>query len=428
MGLIAALLVAVMAPGAALAADKGKAADPNAIPADSRKKGMAEAPKVVQAAGLACTVTDARLVGTVSANKATNTPARDFYEVACNEGVGYVLGAQKDGPVDVNSCIETYGGTVACKLPANLDPRVALGAALTKAGSPCTAENVRGIGQTASGAFIEVACQGGVGYIVQGSKPFDVNKPMKPTNCLAYDAQPGGQLKCTLAEPATRLQVVDKLVGDAKVTCGVKDRRYIGTFKDGSEGYEVSCTQGKGYVLKVSSKGVVAQECTQAPGLCELVDARAAMSEQAALYTRLAKAAGSSCDVASYALFPSQPGKEVLELTCKDGAEMVGVFPVGGKGEVYDCGRAMIAGYKCGPGKAKYDSLTADLRTLGKTECVVSDVALRAKSDKGQPQIEVACTDGKPGYLVQYENPNKPVEALGCRLTGCTLPTNRPKS
>src|SRR5262249_6387820 len=152
------------------------------------------------------------------------------------------------------------------------------------------------------------------------------------------------------------------------------------------------------------------------------------MTEQAALYTRLAKSSGSDCDVASYAAFPTQPGKDVLELTCKNGNDMVGIFPVGGKGEVLDCARAMIEGYKCGPGKTKFDGLTADLVKLGKSECVVSDVSLRGKSTKGNPQIEVACSDGKPGYVVEYSNPTTPVEAIGCRLAGCAMPANRPKS
>jgi len=130
-------------------------------------------------------------------------------------------------------------------------------------------------------------------------------------------------------------------------------------------------------------------------------------------------------------VFPSQPGQEVLELTCKDGKEVVGVFPAKGAGSVYDCGHALIAGYKCAPGKLDYSSLTADLKSLGKSDCSVSEVANRAKSSKGNPQIEVACADGLPGYVIEYTNPAKPVpaEALGCRLVGCAMPANnKPKA
>lgn len=429
-GLIAAVLVALAAPGAAFAADKkadAKAAQP-AVSADAIKKGMAQAPAYVQQAGLTCSVKNARLIGSVPADKKTNTPAREFYEVACNEGVGYVMGAAKGGAVDVNNCLETLGGSTSCLLPENANAMSPLGAAMAKNGVNCTPEKVRGIGQTTNDSFLEVACQGGVGYIVQAAKPADLSKPLKMNNCLAYDAS-SGQLKCTLYDHAARLAVIDRLVTDAKVTCAIKDKRYIGQFKDGSEGYEAACNDGKGYVLKVDAKGVVSsQECVKAPGLCELIDARQAMSEQASLYTRLAKSAGSNCDVDKYALFPSTPGKEVLELQCKDGSSAVGIFPTSGKGEVLDCAHGMIAGFRCGQGRMKYDPVTADLKKLGKADCAVSEMSVRGKTAAGISQVEVACADGLPGYIVMYSNPTTPTEAVGCRLTQCTLAANKPKS
>jgi hypothetical protein len=316
---------------------------------------------------------------------------------------------------------------VACVLPANANPNAALGPALEKAGYNCPIEKARGIGQTPTQTVLEVACQGGRGYIVMGSKPLDLAKPLSVNNCLANDVG-SSNLKCTLNDAAVRFAAVDNFVAQAKITCTVKERRYIGVFKDGAEGYEASCNEGKGYVLKVAKNGAVsADECAKNPGLCELTDARQAMSEQAALYTKLAKSAGSNCEVAEYALFPAQQGREVLELVCKDGSSAVGIFPASGKGEVYDCARALIAGFRCGKTKPNYNSLTADLRKLGKQDCVVSDVVLRSR-DGGKQQVEVACADGLPGYMVQYSNPSTPVEAIGCRLTACGLPSNRPKS
>jgi hypothetical protein len=427
LGLIAALMVAVMAPHAAFAADKKDGPPP--VTAAAKKKGMADAPKVIQAAGLSCQPVDARMIGSVPEDKKNNTPARDFYEVACQGGAGYVIAANKGGDgAEVNSCIETVGGSLTCLLPENADVTASLQPALQKAHVPCTVDKVRGIGSTSTSSLLEVSCQGGAGYVLRGSKPFDPTKEIKAENCIAYD---GGtsNIKCTLNDASVRMQAIDKYVTAANVPCTVKERRFVGVFKDGSEGYEVACNEGKGYILKVASTGAVTpEECVKAPGLCELSDARQAQTEQAALYTRLAKQAGANCDVASYAMFPSQQGKDVLELTCKSGVDMVGIFPVGGKGQVLDCGRAIIEGYKCAPGKAKYDGLTADLQKLGKSECVVSEVSPRAKSAKGNAQIEVACTDGKPGYLMEYSSATTPVQAIGCRLAGCVMPANKPKT
>ena len=94
-----------------------------------------------------------------------------------------------------------------------------------------------------------------------------------------------------------------------------------------------------------------------------------------------------------------------------------------------DCDHALVAGYRCAPGKANYSGLTADLKKLGKPDCAVSEIQLRTKNPKGNLQIEVACKDGLAGYVVEYSNPLTPVEAIGCRLTSCGLPANnRPKS
>jgi hypothetical protein len=317
---------------------------------------------------------------------------------------------------------------VPCKLADNVAPEALLQKAMN-ATTPCTLEKTRMIGQVTDGVYLETLCKEGTGYVVKTSRPLDFNKPIKADDCLMYDVA-STNVKCTLVEPAARLAVVDAYAAKANVGCTPTNRRYIGPLKDGTTAFEVSCQGGKGYVLKVDSKAAVTPlECLKVPTLCELTDSRQALTEQAGLYTNLAKQAGSNCDVASYAVFPSQPGQEILELTCKDGAEVVGVFPAKGKGSVYDCGHAIIAGYKCAPGKQNYATLTADLKKLGKTDCAVSDVANRAKSSKGNPQIEVACADGLPGYVVEYTDPATPAEALGCRLVGCALPANnKPKA
>ncbi len=433
LGLLAALLAAFLMPAAgALAADKAPAAAAGYKP-DQVKRGMAEAPAAVQGAAIPCQMSGAAWIGAAPADKKTNTPAKDLYEVACSGSMGFIIQTVKGGgEIQAFSCLESVGGGgLPCKLAENANPEHLMQAALQKNGTACELEKTRMIGQVAEGVYLEALCKGNSGYIVKTSRPLDFNKPIKADDCLMYDVA-STNVKCTLVDQAARLAVVDAYAAKANVGCTPTNRRYIGPLKDGTTAFEVSCQGGKGYVLKVDSKQAVAPlECLKVPTLCELTDSRQALTEQAGLYTNLAKQAGSTCEVASYAVFPSQPGQEVLELTCKDGKEVVGVFPAKGAGSVYDCGHAIIAGYKCAPGKQDYSSLTADLKTLGKSDCNVSEVANRAKSSKGNPQIEVACADGLPGYVVEYTNPAKPVpaEALGCRLVGCALPANnKPKA
>ena len=104
------------------------------------------------------------------------------------------------------------------------------------------------------------------------------------------------------------------------------------------------------------------------------------------------------------------------------------MFPATGKGQVVDCGRALVAGYKCGLGKVDYASLTADLRKFDQKTCVVSDSRLAAKTTKGTTLLEVACADGFKGYMIEYQTAPTvtAINATGCAFTGnCQLPTNK---
>ena len=435
IGLAAALLVAVLAPVAVMSAPK---AAPPAVTDAQRKQGMAETPAIVQAAGLPCQVSDARFVGKSPEDKKANKPAQSYYEVACGAGnEGYVLQASPGAPTTAFSCIEADTSSdpgkpppLPCILPANADPKVALAPMLSKAGAACTPTQARGIGQTKSQTFLEVACQEGAGYIVIASAPFDGSKGLQVQNCLNFD-DASTNIKCTLSDHATRLAVIDKYVAASKTGCVVKDRRFVGSAKDGADYFETSCQDGKGFIYKVAG-GTVAQswDCAHADGIlggCQLTDARQAATEQAALYTRLAKSSGSSCQVTKYAIFPARGTDEAVEMVCGDGSSAVGVFPATGKGQVYDCGHAMIAGYKCSLGKADYSAVTADLQKFNAKSCTVSDVRVAGKTAKGTVLMEVACADKLPGYMVEYNtSPLSAIGATGCRFAGnCVLPTNK---
>ncbi|WP_394761315.1 hypothetical protein [Phenylobacterium sp.] len=441
LGLLAALIIAVMAPTAALAQRLPKAGGvtmppPAKVTADARKQGMADAPALVGTAGVPCQVTDARLVGKVAADKKTGSLGSSLYEVACQGGMGYLLQSSATGATAF-SCIEANNPADPatkpanpCILPANLDPMTAMAPLLAKAKINCAPDKVRGIGQTKTSTLIEVSCPGGSGYVLTGSAPLDTGKDATAVNCLAYDAA-DGNIKCILNPVTARNAVIDHFAQVANNGCTVKDRRFVGLFVDGTEGYEVSCADGKGYIYKVDSKGAIATtiDCAKAPGgSCTLTDTRAATAEQAGLYTRLAKSAGSSCQVSRYAVFPSAGDKEVVELVCGDGVGALGMFPATGKGVVLDCGHALLAGYKCTLGKPDFAGLTSDLRKFDKKECTVSSTGSPLKAADGTMRLEVACSDGLPGYMIVFENPSTAKDVIACSMAGnCILPTNKRK-
>ena len=80
IGFIAA--VAMAFGGHAMAAD---------LNPDQRTQGKKEAPAVVQSIGLQCTVNDAYFMGTSTTKVDGKDVKTNIYEVACGEGLGYLI-------------------------------------------------------------------------------------------------------------------------------------------------------------------------------------------------------------------------------------------------------------------------------------------------------------------------------------------------
>jgi len=435
IGLAAALIVAALAPAVVLSAPKKD----EAIPEAARKQGMAEAPAAAQAAGITCQVTDARFVGK---NADPKTKAvTSYYEVDCDKGLGFVLQVPTGAKPTAFTCVEANTPqpdgkppSLPCKLPGNSDPKADLLPLLAKAGvTSCTPDGARGIGQSAANTFLEVSCQGGAGYVLQAGAPATPDANVQANDCLLFD-QGKGNIKCTLHDKAYRLAVMDQYVTAANNGCTVKDKRFVGMSQGGSTFYEASCTDGKGYLFKVD-KGQLSTTypCEKAQGImggCELTDVKQAETEQAGLYTKLAKKAGFNCDVSKYAPFPSPAGKDIVELACSnrpDGG--VGIFAGPTEtSQVVDCARAPIVGYRCSFSKPAdaYKNLTDDLKKLGKADCQVSNMRIIGKTAKGTTMVETACADGLKGWVLEYTpNPLSAVSVVGCAFSkDCKLPGN----
>ncbi|MHB8528840.1 MAG: hypothetical protein ACYC8V_04915 [Caulobacteraceae bacterium] len=443
--LMTALAVAVFSLASifspAVAASKPSAT----ITKEQRQKGMEAAPGLITAAGLDCKLADARFIGE-SKDPKTKTSS-SFYELACAGNEGVIVDKPAAGPPAVFTCAETASpqpdgkpSNLLCALAGNLDPKVGLLPYLAKTGIACTPDKMRALGHNATTTVFEFACQGGAGYILQTSSPPRLDKPATMIPCLALP--PEGNIKCELTDRAAQLAIVDRLVTQSGKPCAVKDRRYIGASPTtGAIYYEVACQDGKGYVLETAANGTYKQaiDCAAAEGIgggCELTNARAAETQQASLYSQLAHRAGFACDVSKYAPLPANvAGKEVVELVCSnrpDGA--IAVFPAagGGASEVYDCAHSELRGYRCTftQASAAYPKLTAELKSLGKTSCVVSNSRVVGLSADQRGYVEVACADRLPGFMIQYAlNPLAAKTVLPCSEAkgiagGCTLPGN----
>lgn len=442
IGLSAALAVAILIPAAVISAPKEEKSKPAAIDAKSREIGKKDAPAVIQASGASCTVSDARYMG-------EDKKAGDkYYEVACNEGMGFAVIAKKEGAPQLYSCLESSQpgpdgkvGGLACLLPGNANPGAQLAPYVKKAGVTCEQENARAIGSGAKNSFFEVACKGGAGYIVQTTNPMNLNGEVVANSCLLYEE--GGNVSCKLTNRQTQLQLVDTLNTAAANNCVIKDRRYVLSTKNDNY-FEVACQDGKGYMYQqamATNAFVKSIPCAQAGfvgGGCTMTDAVAAQTEQAGFYSKLSAKAGFPCDVEKYGMLPSaDPKKEVVELKCK-GSEVgaIAVFAAAGGGTVFDCLTAELNGYRCSFTKkdTQYARLSQDLVGFNKASCKVSDVRVMGSTDN-EGFVEVACSDGLPGWVLGYPTGvAKPAakEFLSCAQAkgiggGCKLPTNKVK-
>ena len=454
LSMFAALLIGGFVAGAGAGAAQAAAAPPKGgapeISKEQREAGMKAAPALIQGAGVPCTLADARMIGATPPDPKTKEVST-YYEVACKGALGYVLVDHGKGQTPSwaacpdQAKVDPVSGKpngAACFLPGNMDDKAQLAPFVAKGGVPCAIANVRGIGHSAKSAYFEVACTNGRGYVVTASSPPDPAQKVQMISCLAFD--PTSPVYCKLTNSDTQLALIDALAAKSGKNCTVKQKRYVLTTEDESNYYEVACADGKGWMLQEKADGSLGEtiDCAVADNIgggCTYTNSRQAQSEENALYSKLAHNAGYNCDVSKYSPFEvNLPGKEVVELACSnrpDGA--VAVLPVSGgaKAVVYDCIHSQVAGYRCGFTKpdAALPTLTADLRTLGKSSCVVSGERFIARTTTNQGFVEVACSDGAPGYIIEYTSqPLAPTRATPCVQAqgiegGCTMPANGKK-
>jgi hypothetical protein len=427
------------APRIAKAEDKPAATAPKPYTKEQRDQGLKEAPAAIKAANLACTITDAAFLG--------KSGKSSVYEVACKEGLGYVVITGDGGaPAKTFDCLATLGNaTLTCRLPANTDPKQGLAPLLTAVGATCPIKDARWIGSNSSGAvYYEVACQGGPGYIVtrapQGTSPAATLVP-----CI--EATEGSNVTCKLTSKAEIVASIAKLAAQSGKSCAVSDARYVGSSATtGETYYEVACGSAPGYMLQTDKAGAykAAIDCANAGGVaggCKMTDTTKAETAEATTYANLAKAGGFNCNVSKYRYIGTTPSPkaEVVELACTnrpDGA--IAQFPVDTKIKptFTDCVRASKFGDQAicqlSSPTPIYDKFTAALAARGRGSCKVSGARYIGAAE-GQDYIETACADGNPGWVIEFTPADQIKSLLSCGqakaqgLPPCTLPTNAGK-
>jgi hypothetical protein len=199
-----------------------------------------------------------------------------LYEVACTNGMGYLLTLMGLSSASAISCFAASATQPAadnpanvelkCQLPANRDLNVMATAVMRNAGTACEVHGLQWLGQGAAPAtdYTEVACNDGQGFVLRTPAPGS-SGAIDVLNC-SEAARHGAQCK---------LSATTAVQGSA--AAAVEKRPDLQWFKDALSKNGVSCDVKKARVVgreSVKRRYVVEYQCPQqARGLVAFVPA-----------------------------------------------------------------------------------------------------------------------------------------------------------
>lgn len=377
---------------------------------------QAEAQAVLTATNTICNVVDA-----VSPGSAGDI---NIYEVACTEGLGYLLtdGAEPTSrnciivaqqAEDARAADPRAAPQVTCELPENQNTDQIMAGYIQAAGITCQVDETRWIGRTQAGEErYEVSCAGADGYWLRVNSRGEYEGRLECVEVLSG----GGQ--CTLTTPEEQLATYQaRFASNAPGACAVEQGRYVG----GNEQYrfyEVKCAEGTGFIAQTDVNGgfMEARDCARpqlVPDGCTLTDASAAVAEAQGQRVAALAQIGKTCTVTEERIVAVEsppdgsPGRELYEFSCSEQPlGLVGFFPpTPGAGEVeaFDCFTLDSRGVEC-QFTSRIDILDTLNRMIaaGNRNCDVSDYRVVARmGDNDGDVAEVKCSDGR-GWFGEF--------------------------
>ena len=198
---------------------------------------MKDAGDIVASVQLPCTVSDANLLVEGKANINGEMLDTKNYEVACSNGLGYLLTSSPPQKASGYTCIAAdharaakgEDGDVACSLPENGDVRTMAGNALNHLGSVCQVTGVNWIGVSSGNEFIEAACKGGAGYVLVAAMPGASTAPPSAMTCA--DALVRRGITCKLSSsgpPPLSLDTFKNALAQHGVACNATNLHTLG--------------------------------------------------------------------------------------------------------------------------------------------------------------------------------------------------------
>jgi len=207
-----------------------------------RAQAIQETEKPIRALSLSCKPMDAERIG--SGKSAVDGKGVEIvaYEVACSNGMGYLLasvGMEKPVAVSCFAAAATRADSIAkggksdvyCQLAANKDLKAMAASLMTAAGASCTVNDLRwfGLAVATHTEYTEVACGDGNGYLLRAQQ----NEPAAEVSAVSCQEAAKQGLKCHLTDggPVTvpvTMQTFRDALKEGGVSCEPTQIRLVG--------------------------------------------------------------------------------------------------------------------------------------------------------------------------------------------------------
>jgi hypothetical protein len=179
--------------------------------AKERDEAREQSGKLLAAIQLPCDITDAEPVGRGKAQLDGKKVSLSVYEVACGNGLGYILVSREDGKAYATSCFsadKTHAADLAnghksdmyCQLPANKDVKATAAALMSTAGKSCAVRTLQWYGRSVmtNTEYSEVVCEDGAGYMIRSAQAGST----EPTSVMTCEEAAARGLACRLTSGA----------------------------------------------------------------------------------------------------------------------------------------------------------------------------------------------------------------------------------
>jgi hypothetical protein len=223
------------------AAQPGTPAERTASPAAQAQVRL-QSEKLARALQLSCELSGARLVVAGRGKAKGKEVDSAVYEVACNNGAGYLIEVQgQDEPLGI-SCLAAEGARAAdaaqgretkfiCSLPQNKDIKAMVGTLMQGAGTTCGVRDIRWFGRSEATAseYTEAVCDDGRGFLLRSPSPGSAT-PTQVVGC-AEAARQGLECRLTHSAPDEGVATLDAFelaLARNGVTCNIDRIRQVG--------------------------------------------------------------------------------------------------------------------------------------------------------------------------------------------------------